>query len=1046
MIGQVVSHYKILDKLGEGGMGIVYRAHDTKLDRTVALKFLPPQVSATEQDKIRFTQEARAAAALNHPHICHIYRIDEVDAPPASGRTGERMMFIEMEYVDGVTLRKKIAAGPIPLSEALTLATQVGEGLEEAHGKGIVHRDIKSDNVMVNSRNQAKVMDFGLAKLKGALKLTRSSSTVGTLAYMAPEQLRGVEADTRSDIFSFGVLLYEMLTGRVPFEGAHEAALMYSITNEPPVPLEKYYPGAPSELLHIINRSLEKDPEDRYQTVHDMVIDIRRMRKDSTRVSRPDLPSLTPPPPEAGGSGITPPSGSTGAYAYPGPPSAQSIITPRPTGGHGTGVASTDPGGTAIPSGEYRAQPSQADAGAPASEPSARRTSSVTIQIPTGRKTWMLVAAIVVVAALAVVGYMKFGGTDEPTGKLSIAVADFQNRTQEPELDGLSGMLTTAMEQSKRLSVVTRTHMFDILKQMGKADVERIDESVGKEICAKAGIGALVTASIQKFGKLYIIDLKVLDPSKNEYLFTAKEEGEGQESIPGMLDRLSEKTRAGLKEKAEEIRTSDADLALVTTSNMEAYQHYFKGEEYINKLDMPKAEEELRKAVALDSMFGLAWYRLAYVLEWTIASQGIPNSALPKALELIDRLPDKEKYLLRAIAALEEGDFGTGVKTLKEMELRYPNDKEMMYNIGDWSFHDNDFNAAAEYLNKTLALDPTHDRALQHLSWTYRGAGQYAKMLETARKFAEVAKSSESFDLLAAAYAYTGKPDEGLSEFARLRASFPRSGSVVRSIASFYVQKGEYDSAEAGLKEYVDSTGTLRNAAAYGLIDLYGFTGRHRKAVEIATAQIEHAIALKDTDNAVNLMITSAFADISVTGTVKRAGELLNRSYQYNLPPSNLDYWFAKTWLEILVDPQKDINPAMLGKDWSAVFIGALASRRNQCGDAQAIADTLIAGMPAFVKFTLTYQIAECYFGASRYNDALSNLNRATVVTEMATSPAYPMTLVLMGKIYEEMGNTRQALESYEKFLKLWKLADTDLPVLVDVKRRAAKLKGVAQQ
>ncbi len=1044
MIGQVISHYKILDKLGEGGMGIVYRAHDTKLDRTVALKFLPPQVSATEQDKIRFTQEARAAAALNHPHICHIYRIDEVDAPPASGRQGERMMFIEMEYVDGLTLRKKIAAGPIPLSEALTLATQVGEGLEEAHGKGIVHRDIKSDNVMVNSRNQAKVMDFGLAKLKGALKLTRSSSTVGTLAYMAPEQLRGVEADARSDIFSFGVLLYEMLTGRVPFEGAHEAALMYSITNEPPVPLEKYYPGAPSELLHIINRSLEKDPEDRYQTVHDMVIDIRRMRKDSTRVSHASMGATPPSPQDSTGRPVMPPSEPTGTYSYPRRPSAQSIMSPAPTGRHDAGAGPAGPGSTAPPSGEYPSQPAQAAAGPPATEPSARRTSSVTIQIPTGRKTWMIVAAIVVVAVLAVVGYMKFSGTEEPTGKLSIAVADFQNRTQEPELDGLSGMLTTAMEQSKRLSVVTRTHMFDILKQMGKADVERIDEAIGKEICSKAGIGALVTASIQKFGKLYIIDLKVLDPSKNEYLFTAKEEGEGQESIPGMLDKLSEKTRAGLKEKTDEIRTSDADLAVVTTSNMEAYQHYFKGEEYLNKLDMVKAEEELRKAVALDSMFGLAWYRLSYVLDWSSSTSAEANEALPRALTLIDRLPDKEKYLLRSIAARGQANFAASVKILKEMETHYPNDKEMVYNIGDWSYHDNDFNAAAEYLNKTLAIDPTHDRALQHLTWTYRDAGQYAKMLETAKMFVEVAKSSESFELLAAAYSHTGKLDEALTDFAKLRASFPVSGNVVRSIAIFYQQKGEYDSAEAGLKQFVDSTGELKNSAAYGLIDLYGFTGRQRKVTEVATAQIERAVARKDTLSAVYLMTTWAFADINLTGSVKKAVELLNRTYQYNIPMSNLDYWFPKTWLEILVDPQKDVNPEMLGKGWSAVFVAALGSRRGQCSEAQSIADTLIATMPPFVKFTLLNQLADCYYKDSRYNDALGDLNRALVVTEMSTSPDYPQAVVLMGKIYEEMGNTRQALGSYERFLKYWKQADADLPMLVDVKQRVAKLKAVS--
>jgi tetratricopeptide (TPR) repeat protein len=510
-----------------------------------------------------------------------------------------------------------------------------------------------------------------------------------------------------------------------------------------------------------------------------------------------------------------------------------------------------------------------------------------------------------------------------------------------------------------------------------------------------------------------------------------------------MLDKLSEKTRAGLKEKADEIRASEANLAVVTTSNMEAYQHYFKGEELINRLDIEKAVGELRQAVALDSMFGLAWYRLAYALDWNAATTGQHNDALPRALALIDRLPDKEKYLLRSIAARGNANFKASVTILKEMETHYPNDKEMMYNIGDWSFHDNDLATAAEYLNKTLAIDPTHDRALQHLTWTYRDAGQYAKMLETARKYVDVAKSSEALDLLAAAYSHTGKLDEGLAEFERMRSSFPGNGAVVRSIADFYTGKGEYDSAEAELKRLVDSTGRLQHTAVYGLMQLYGFTGRHRKVVEVATSEIERVAALKDTTRAVNLMMSLAFADIYITGSVTRAGELLNRAHQYNLPSTDLDYWFPKTWLEVMVDPGKDIHPDMLGKPWSPVFLSALAAGRHKCGDAQAMMDTVVNGTPPFVKFNMMYLVADCYYGASRYNDALGALNRAMAITEMATSAAYPRAIALVGNIYEEMGNNKQALESYGQFLTLWKQADPDLPLLADVKKRIAKLKAL---
>jgi serine/threonine protein kinase len=279
MIGQTISQYKILEKLGEGGMGIVYKAEDTKLGRIVALKFLPQGLGSHEPERARFLQEAQSASALNHPNICTVHDLQEFAG----------QYFIIMEYIDGKTLRQMI---PIPkLQDAIGYAIQIGEALQEAHSKGVVHRDIKTDNIMVNSRNQIKVMDFGLAKLKGSLKITKTSSTVGTLAYMAPEQLQGGEIDARSDIFSMGVVLYELLTGNLPFEAMHEAAMMYAILNEAPQPVQKYLPGVSSELIHILNRALEKDPEDRYQTVHDMLIDLRRVKKETSRVS---LTSIVP--------------------------------------------------------------------------------------------------------------------------------------------------------------------------------------------------------------------------------------------------------------------------------------------------------------------------------------------------------------------------------------------------------------------------------------------------------------------------------------------------------------------------------------------------------------------------------------------------------------------------------------------------------------------------------------------------------------------------------------------------------------------------------
>ncbi len=263
MIGRTISHYTILEKLGEGGMGVVYKANDTRLNRIVALKFLPDSVN--EGDAARFLVEARAASALNHPNVCGIHSIGEF----------EGKQFIDMEYIDGVTLGAKIRSGAMSVVDTVRYGAQIGEALQEAHGKGIVHRDVKAENVMINSRDHVKVMDFGLAKLKGALRLTKSARTVGTLAYMAPECIRGDDADQRSDIFSFGALLFEMLTGKTPFRGEHDAAMMYAILNEAPLKTGSFRNDVPEAVNAAIHRALEKNPAERYQSIQELVSDLR---------------------------------------------------------------------------------------------------------------------------------------------------------------------------------------------------------------------------------------------------------------------------------------------------------------------------------------------------------------------------------------------------------------------------------------------------------------------------------------------------------------------------------------------------------------------------------------------------------------------------------------------------------------------------------------------------------------------------------------------------------------------------------------------------
>jgi len=268
MLGQTISHYRIVEKLGEGGMGVVYKADDLKLGRTVALKFLPSHLIESEEHKARFLHEARAAALLDHTNICTVYEIDEAD-----GRT-----FLAMACLQGQTLKQKIAARPLPLQEALDIALQIGHGLQAAHEKGVVHRDIKPANIMITPQGQVKIMDFGLAQLSDRTKLTASGMKLGTPAYMSPEQTEGKPADRRSDIWSLGVVLYEMISGRVPFPGEAEAAVAYAIMHTEPEPLSALRTGVPLELDRTVAKALAKKPEERYQHLEDMLVDLQALR------------------------------------------------------------------------------------------------------------------------------------------------------------------------------------------------------------------------------------------------------------------------------------------------------------------------------------------------------------------------------------------------------------------------------------------------------------------------------------------------------------------------------------------------------------------------------------------------------------------------------------------------------------------------------------------------------------------------------------------------------------------------------------------------
>ena len=270
LIGRTISHYRILERIGAGGMGIVYRAEDTRLGRTVALKFLPPELTRDAKAKQRFIQEARAASALDHSNICTIFEVDEIE---------DDQIFISMACYEGKTLRERIAEGALDLREAVDIAVQIAQGLVKAHAHGIVHRDVKPGNIFITNDRQVKIFDFGLAKLAGQLRLTSTGKTMGTVSYMSPEQARGEETGPGTDIWALGVILYEMVTGTLPLRGDYDAAVMYSIMNEDPAPMESLRPGVPAELEGIVRKALAKNRAERYQDTNEMLSDLAALKQ-----------------------------------------------------------------------------------------------------------------------------------------------------------------------------------------------------------------------------------------------------------------------------------------------------------------------------------------------------------------------------------------------------------------------------------------------------------------------------------------------------------------------------------------------------------------------------------------------------------------------------------------------------------------------------------------------------------------------------------------------------------------------------------------------
>jgi serine/threonine protein kinase/tetratricopeptide (TPR) repeat protein len=983
--GAMIGPYQVIKELGRGGMGKVYHAFDTRLGRTAALKVLPSKSSSPERVG-RFQREARAASSLNHPNIITIY-----DFGVANGRD-----YIVSEFVDGRTLRTFIGDPDVTLNKILDMVIQVASALEAAHTAGIVHRDIKPENIMVRPDGYVKVLDFGLAKLaeedrSGEQSLpmqagedarapssnfeTRTGMLVGTFKYMSPEQTRGQRVDGRSDLFSLGIILYELVTGERPFKGETWHHTMVAITDDEPPPIANEVEGAPPELQGIISKALTKRREHRYQTARELLNDLEALKdklSDEARVHR--TPSRT----------------DTNEIV---PNLSQLSTVPALNRDAFTGIRSVD------------------------------TSSSSSLQ-------WYQLAiglVIVVLATIASYHYGRQSRTTHPgfTNKDTILLADFINETGEPVFDNtLKHGLAVQLAQSPYLNLFPEERARETLKLMERPN-EKITRDVGREICQRRGIKALLTGSISTLGRNYVITLEAVNSQSGETIAYQQTEAEGKEQVLKALGRASTAMREQLGESLASISKFDAPIEQATTSSLDALKDFALGVEFRRKGLYAQSIPPFQRAVEQDQEFALAYLLLGNSYrDMRDSAQG--NEYLKRAYELRERVSERERLEITAVYfRYITGELDKRIETTRLLTEAYPQSPDSFHIHGNSLMIGGQFEQAAAAYRSALNLDPDYSLSRTNLALALMGLNRFDEAQEVIKQGLARGLDASGFHnrlyliaSLKSDYAeaqrhvdwFPGKPDE--YQMREIQARTLAFGGQRR-------QAGEAFEQAAAMAQQ-------RNLPAERIRILLNEANMNALFGETRMAQNQIATVLKllETEKVLpEELQPSLIQQLDSPGVVWTLA-LLHDSAKAETMANNILKRLPSDTLQQTV--------------WGPVNRATLELNRGTAAGRESAIQLL---QPARQYEAATFFKPE-WVRAQAYLEAKDGARAAAEFQKIIDhrgwdilSPLWPLAHLGLARSLALQGDTVKSRQAYEEFFSLWKNADSDTPLSLDAKR-----------